>query len=411
VSDIYSSRKNKIPCTGRLPEKEEPDRETGYSLPKRRAKCSARMRVILRQAVSLRLPQTITLLTIPEFDDAISTVLQIDSVAAGIDALVKSYLKIRFTDDEFTELVEDSINPESGAIIREFIEQNGVNKFIEKFYAVRGSGEDVTEFIYDEFDSLKKGAPRTTRNFSISTPTSYSLNIGREVIPLQAFPVGKIRTVTAQLGYYRMPAITEGEQAKRINSHAYDWVNKTRWYPGFEGLGEAIFLTFKDGTIPNLRTVNSYKEWTSSECSSTGFYAASLLYDGAVLKEPLFIWLHTFSHALIKALSMYTGYSAASLRERVLVNKDVSDGGILIYTTSAGEDGSMGGLTAMASDLDSVLGIATEIVQICSNDPLCSEIRKSSGDNGASCYSCLFISETSCEHGNRWLDRHIVLGD
>ena len=71
----------------------------------------------------------------------------------------------------------------------------------------------------------------------------------------------------------------------------------------------------------------------------------------------------------------------------------------------------MGGLVGAVQRFEDVLVEALGRLEVCSNDPLCIEVQKSDVTvNGAACYSCLLISETSCEHRNRWLDRHIVLG-
>ena len=48
----------------------------------------------------------------------------------------------------------------------------------------------------------------------------------------------------------------------------------------------------------------------------------------------------------------------------------------------------------------------------CSSDPLCAERLPRHPDDflhGAACHVCLFVSETSCERGNRFLDRRFVV--
>src|SRR5690606_23310482 len=50
--------------------------------------------------------------------------------------------------------------------------------------------------------------------------------------------------------------------------------------------------------------------------------------------------------------------------------------------------------------------------RLCSSDPLCSEHR--AGNEGtslhaASCHACLFAPETSCERGNKYLDRSVLV--
>lgn len=120
--------------------------------------------------------------------------------------------------------------------------------------------------------------------------------------------------------------------------------------------------------------------------------------------------MHTLSHALIRSISEFTGYSVASIRERVYYDKKMNEGGILIYNTTPGDDGGMGGLTDIVDSFQKIMKRAEELIMICSNDPLCHDVkREGKMVNGSACYGCLLISETSCEHGNKWLDRHMFL--
>jgi hypothetical protein len=112
-------------------------------------------------------------------------------------------------------------------------------------------------------------------------------------------------------------------------------------------------------------------------------------------------------------LSIDSGYSSASIRERVYVEIDPAtgnaSGGIVLYATQPGGDGSMGGLIALVPQFERILEAAARNLNSCSNDPLCAEARISPGrNNGAACYACLLLSETSCEHRNMYLDRNLL---
>jgi hypothetical protein len=51
-------------------------------------------------------------------------------------------------------------------------------------------------------------------------------------------------------------------------------------------------------------------------------------------------------------------------------------------------------------------------MRICGSDPLCSEHAPAADGrtiHGASCHACLFAPETSCERGNRYLDRSTLV--
>ena len=124
---------------------------------------------------------------------------------------------------------------------------------------------------------------------------------------------------------------------------------------------------------------------------------------------------HTLSHLLIRELALECGYNAASIRERIY--GDTKDGqaqaGILIYTAAADSDGTLGGLVDLGKpeSLGRLLDQAINRAKICSSDPLCSEHdpKKDRSLHSAACHACTFVSETSCEKGNRYLDRALVV--
>jgi hypothetical protein len=89
--------------------------------------------------------------------------------------------------------------------------------------------------------------------------------------------------------------------------------------------------------------------------------------------------------------------------------------GILIYTAAPDSEGTLGGLVDLGNPafLGRHLQQALESMRVCASDPLCSEHAPSSdgrGIHGACCHACLFAPETSCERGNRYLDRSVLVG-
>jgi len=126
--------------------------------------------------------------------------------------------------------------------------------------------------------------------------------------------------------------------------------------------------------------------------------------------HPLGFWWHTLSHRLIKAIGLHSGYSTASLRERLYLNIENAEGGVLIYSSRPGEDGTFGGLVSQVSYFDEIIHMALDEIDSCSNDPICGDNKMKVGKiNGAACYACIFLSETSCEFGNIGLDRNIII--
>lgn len=55
---------------------------------------------------------------------------------------------------------------------------------------------------------------------------------------------------------------------------------------------------------------------------------------------------------------------------------------------------------------------ALEDLRLCSSDPLCADHEPEPDGtslHGAACHACLFAPETSCERGNRYLDRTLLV--
>ena len=88
--------------------------------------------------------------------------------------------------------------------------------------------------------------------------------------------------------------------------------------------------------------------------------------------------------------------------------------GLLIYTASGDSEGTLGGLVrqGLPGRLEATVDAAIRNAGLCSSDPLCIE-SKGQGINGlnlSACHACTLLPETSCEEGNRLLDRALLIG-
>jgi hypothetical protein len=117
-------------------------------------------------------------------------------------------------------------------------------------------------------------------------------------------------------------------------------------------------------------------------------------------------------------IALDCGYSAASVRERLYSRQADEEGGpmagILLYTAASDSQGTLGGLVELGDPikLGRHLEQALENMRLCTSDPLCSEHRPDNSGRtiqGACCHACLFVPETSCEKGNRYLDRAVLV--
>ena len=124
--------------------------------------------------------------------------------------------------------------------------------------------------------------------------------------------------------------------------------------------------------------------------------------------------LHTLAHLFIRELALECGYNAASIQERIYAQGgDNPMAGFLVYTSASDSDGTLGGLVELGtpSRLEQIMRQAISRASTCSSDPLCSEHDPSTDGtlHASACHACSFVSETSCETGNRYLDRAFVV--
>jgi hypothetical protein len=189
------------------------------------------------------------------------------------------------------------------------------------------------------------------------------------------------------------------------------------WVPASEIRGEGLFFHFNEGRI---------REWLSRVAARDAlFLEAHRSWRSARRLEPpdefypglRFVLLHSFAHALIRQFSVECGYTTASLRERIYSRDPGGDepemAGVLIYTAAPDSEGTLGGLVSLGrpETLERHLDQALDNVRLCASDPLCAEhhpYRDGVTLHAASCHACLFAPETSCERGNKYLDRAVL---
>jgi len=87
--------------------------------------------------------------------------------------------------------------------------------------------------------------------------------------------------------------------------------------------------------------------------------------------------------------------------------------GVLLYTAAPDSEGTLGGLVRLTKPtvFNQILKNAIERMRLCSADPFCSEHEAGAEESvlhNAACHTCLFVPETSCERGNRYLDRAVL---
>jgi hypothetical protein len=188
------------------------------------------------------------------------------------------------------------------------------------------------------------------------------------------------------------------------------------WLPALVVKGEGIFFEFKNGEI---------KHWIERTKIADRIARLESRFNNARLQRtlpfvrvsPKFVLIHSFAHLLVRQLTFDCGYGSASLRERIYCDRtDNADSmqGVLIYTAAGDSEGTLGGLVRAGEpgNLEPSIRQAIRSAIWCSSDPVCGESvgQGSDGANLAACHGCTLLPETSCEEGNRLLDRATISG-
>ncbi|MFE2812969.1 DrmB family protein [Streptomyces nigra] len=189
------------------------------------------------------------------------------------------------------------------------------------------------------------------------------------------------------------------------------------WLPAYVVKGEGIYLELDPDRLASWEARDEVQERADLIAQR---YSQVITDRGGRPRDlrPGFVMLHTLGHLLINELVFTSGYSSASLRERLYVSQQSGRdmAGLLIYTAAGDSEGTMGGLVRMARQehLRAVFASALSNARWCSTDPVCMDAgEKGQGPdscNLAACHGCALLPETSCEEFNRFLDRGLVIG-
>ena len=231
--------------------------------------------------------------------------------------------------------------------------------------------------------------------------------------------VSTLKETKALIGFTRLYPDANDEKKFRDRRDMLS-AEKIDWTLGMQATGEGIFLAFRKDAL---------QRWAASRAARKRFarlrrnFNISNKERGRDPKEltPEYVFVHTLSHVLMLELTKECGYSTASVKERIYCDKffDEDDRhedmlGLLIYTASDDSEGSLGGLVRAGRPgrFEKIFDNALSSACWCSSDPVCIESpgQGPGSCNLAACYSCALVPETSCETGNRFLDRALLVG-
>jgi hypothetical protein len=228
----------------------------------------------------------------------------------------------------------------------------------------------------------------------------------------------RLREVNALVGFTRVEPPEEAREGGEPPPRAPLTNGNPDWVPTTEVRGEGIFVRFNRERLAAWlgRAAVRDREKVLLEGHKAFRAARKLTPTEANFPGILYLLLHSFAHILIREFSLESGYSAASVRERIYAAgqgeaPDVA--GLLVYTAAPDSDGTLGGLVELGKpeNLGRLINQALERARICASDPLCAEHVPTHDRSlhGAACHACSFVAETSCEVGNRYLDRSLLV--
>jgi hypothetical protein len=356
---------------------------------------------MLQGASNLWFPVLISALSVPQAADDLGRLVEenwaVLEKATSIDVL-KAFRLIgqlkdlsKYTDDQIWEAIQKK--------------NQGTGDEVE-------DPDDLKSPEWKVFSNPSKAkASRTFKLRTVDPPTDFTKHFEKIVL------VEKLREVRALVGFTRIMSPRDFDSAADLPPENRAKISRKdpTWLPACETRGEGIFFQFSEKLIQDWVKKNHVYD-REFEIGHQAWRATKNLEPNKGYPGIRYVLLHTFAHALIRQLAIECGYTSASITERIY-SRNPADGdpmaGVLIYTAAPDSEGTLGGLCALGEPdkLGRHIRRALEKMSLCASDPLCSEHTVGSGEklHGASCHACSFLPETSCERGNKYLDRSALV--
>ena len=266
--------------------------------------------------------------------------------------------------------------------------------------------------------------PATTPETSDLKLREVAVPAGFETLLERVVLVERLREVRAMIGFTRLDPPGDILDAAGAGQRRVKLARTSpTWTPASEVRGEGVFLQFKEEAIQRWLQGGPQRLWDEKFHNSHTIWRQARYIEHPDEQYPglRYVLIHSFSHILMRQLALEAGYVAASVRERIYSrnpgeNPDFPEpmAGLLIYTAAPDSEGTLGGLVNQGKPeiLGEHLRKALTDAALCASDPLCAEHPPSTDGitlHAAACHACMFAPETSCEQGNRYLDRSVLV--
>lgn len=373
--------------------------------------CDRQLYVLVVGASNQWFPQTLSALAVPQ------------SGARAVEATVEKHWKA-------LEPLPKSMYPwarENVGAFRELAKwsDDEIWEAVERLKARREGGTDASSGGYPDLRTPEweafTGHPLPEENDDFAVRRLTEIPAALRGIYADVVQAERLREVRTLIGFTRLDAPDPDDPD--LVTRAPVTRGSPQWLPATEVRGEGIFLRLPEDLL---------REWEDRVAESVAVrehreayirfrkHRFSTRIQGPFDPErgwpgPRYYALHTLSHLLIRTIALECGYSSASLTERIYAGTPEDPrSGILIYTAVPDAEGTLGGLVSLAEPdrLVEITRRALRDARHCSSDPLCAERLPQAPEDflhGAACHVCLFVSETTCERGNRYLDRRFIV--
>lgn len=365
--------------------------------------CSENARAMQRGASNLYFPVIESALSIPPWSDRLQEALGVHwgPIVSAVPEDRPTYIRILANGDLAPVLAELAMTPDQlAAEIANRLQQ----------HAEIETG-DLRQAEYRQF-SAGVATTGLDREFEIrptQVPADLAPWIGRLVKAV------RLREVRAMKGFTRIqpPGDPDNESSVARLSR-----NRLEWLPAIEVRGEGIFLSLNEQALGQWEARPEVIERAAAIRRALHADLEARYGDEAPAPRPVtprLLLLHTFAHALMRQLTLDCGYASTALRERLYAAEGERPmAGLLIYTATSDDDGTLGGLQRQGDPtrIGRTIQAAIQAQAWCSSDPLCIEgmLAPHDGLSLAACHSCVLAPETACEEYNRLLDRAMLVG-
>jgi hypothetical protein len=368
--------------------------------------CDERLRPVLLGASNTWFPVTLTVLAIPTRANRLQQMVQDKwELFKGIASR-----------ESLPTIVEILIMTAAVPGLSEYSHDDIWKAIGELRSGASGSGDDSSDLKGPEWEIFTNPKPpQNWPDFMVSrvaAPREFQSHLGYVVL------AERLREVNALVGFTRVEPPEEARDGSNPPPRAPLSNGSPEWIPATEVRGEGIFVRFNSERLSAwlARPLIREREAALLQGHKAFRAARKLTPPEAEFPGILYVLLHSFAHIFIRELALESGYSAASVRERIYAaeyGEAPGVAGVLIYTAAADSDGTLGGLVELGKpeNLGRLIKQALERSRICASDPLCSEHTPTHDRSlhGAACHACTFVAETSCEIGNRYLDRSLIV--